>query len=379
VIGAIAAGCTAVIKPSENAPNVAVALQKVIEDSLDPTSFKCVQGAVKETTSLLNEKWDKIFYTGSANVGTIIAKKAAETLTPVCLELGGRNPAIITKNADVRLAARRLLWGKILNAGQVCISHNYTIVDKEVLDQYIQETKTALAEFFPNGVRNTTDYGRIINSRQFSRLKKMLDDTHGKIIIGGETDEKDLYIAPTMILVDSPQDSLIAEESFGPFMPVLPVPNLDAAIRIANEVHSTPLGLYAFGTQKETDRCLSELRSGGATVNDTFYHGAIPTIPFGGVGDSGQGAYRGRASFDCFSHRRTIAKTPNWMEGLLNVRYPPYDGKLAKLRMASEMKPNFDREGRVSSGLAGYILGLGAGSKKGGFVRYLVVILGEFC
>lgn len=379
LIGAISAGNTAVIKPSESAPSVAAVLQKVVETSLDPACFKCVQGAIPETTKLLNEKWDKIFYTGSATVGTIIAKKAAETLTPVTLELGGRNPAIITRNADIRLAARRLLWGKIVNAGQVCISQNYVLVDKEVLDHFIQETKTAFQEFYPKGPRNTEDFGRIINQRQWSRLKKMLDESKGKIIFGGETDENDLYIAPTMVLVDSSKDSLIVDESFGPLMPVLPVENLDEAIRIANEVHATPLGLYPFGNQKETDRCLNEIRSGGASVNDAFFHGSIPTLAFGGVGDSGQGAYRGKASFDCFSHRRSIIKTPGWMEGLLSVRYPPYEGKLAKFRTMSEAKPNFDREGKVSYGLAGYILSLGAGSKMGGLMRYLVVLLGELC
>ena len=352
-------------------------LQKVVETSLDPTCFKCVQGAIPETTALLNEKWDKIFYTGSATVGTIIAKKAAETLTPVTLELGGRNPAIITRNADIRLAARRLLWGKVLNAGQVCISQNYTLVDKEVLDQFIQETKTAFAEFYPKGARNTDDFGRIVNQRQWSRLKKMLDGSKGKVILGGETDEKDLYIAPTMVLVDSPEDSLVADESFGPLMPVLPVENLDQAIRIANEVHATPLGIYTFGNKKETDRCLREIRSGGASVNDALFHGSIPSLAFGGVGDSGQGAYRGKASFDCFSHRRSITKTPGWMEGMLDIRYPPYDGKLAKFRMTTEAKPNFDHEGKVTYSLASYIMSLGASSKVGGLMRLLVVALGE--
>ena len=325
----------------------------------------------------MNEKWDKIFYTGSATVGTIIAKKAAETLTPVTLELGGRNPAIITRNADIRLAARRLLWGKVVNAGQACISQNYVLVDKEVLDHFIQETKTAFQEFYPNGPRHTEDFGRIVNQRQWARLKKMLEETKGKIILGGETDENDLYIAPTMVLVNSPKDSLVADESFGPLMPVLPVENLDEAIRIANEVHATPLGLYPFGNQKETDRCLKEIRSGGASINDALFHGSIPSLAFGGVGDSGQGAYRGKASFDCFSHRRSIVKTPGWMEGMLSVRYPPYDGKLAKFRTMAEAKPNFNREGKVTHGLAGYILSLGAGCKMGGLMRYLVVLLGE--
>lgn len=375
--GAIAAGNTAVLKPSENAPNVAVVIQKVIEENLDSSSYKVVQGAVPETTALLEQKWDKIFYTGGVTVGTIIAKKAAETLTPVTLELGGRNPAIITKNADIRLAARRLLWGKIVNAGQICISQNYTLVDKEVLDQFVAETKTAMKEFYPNGTRNTEDFGRIINDRQWQRLKKMMDESKGKILMGGEMDESDKYIEPTMILVDSQTDSLLADESFGPLMPILPVNNLDEAIRIANEVHDTPLGLYPFGNKKETDRCLREIRSGGASVNDAWMHGGLVTMPFGGVGDSGQGNYRGQASFDCFTHRRSIISTPSWLEGMLNARYPPYDGKLEKMRSMGQAKPNFDRDGKVNFSLVSYVLSLGAGSKTGGLIRYALVLLGK--
>jgi len=365
-----------VVKPSESAPNLAVLIQKIIESYLDPTCYTTVQGAIPETTALLEQKWDKIFYTGGATVGTIIAKKAAETLTPITLELGGRNPAIVTRNADTSLAARRLLWGKIVNAGQICISQNYTMVDKEVLDRFVAEMKMAMKEFYPNGARNTDDFGRIINNRQWQRLKKMVEASKGKILMGGEMDDSDNYIEPTMIQVDSLQDSLIVDESFGPLMPILPVDDLDSAIRIATEVHATPLGLYPFGNKTETDRMLAEIRSGGASVNDGFMHGSLPTLAFGGVGDSGQGAYRGQASFECFSHRRSITTTPGWLEGMMSVRYPPYEGKLAKMRQMGLLKPNFDREGKVNFSLVSYILTLGAGSKSGGLMRYLLVLIG---
>ena len=374
--GAIAAGNTVVVKPSENAPNVAVVMQKVIEGYLDQSCYRVVQGAIQQSTALLEEKWDKIFYTGGASVGTIIAKKAAETLTPVTLELGGRNPAIVTRNADIRLAARRLLWGKIHNAGQVCISQNYTLIDKEVFDHFVLEMKKAMKEFYPNGTRHTDEFGRIVNNRQWQRIKKMLDESHGQILMGGDTDESDRYIEPTVVRVSSSTDSLLVDESFGPLIPLMPVSNLDEAIRIANEVHATPLAIYPFGNKTETDRCLAEIRSGGASVNDGFMHGAVPTLSFGGVGDSGHGAYRGKASFDCFSHARTIISTPGWAEFLLAVRYPPYEGKLKMLQRMS-LKPDFDREGNVKFSLWRYILGLGAASKTGGLVRYLVVILGE--
>ena len=373
----MAAGNSAILKPSESAPATAAVLQYIIETYLDRSCYGVVQGAIPETTLLLDQKWDKIFYTGGANVGKIIAKKAAETLTPVTLELGGRNPAIVTKNADVRLAARRLLWGKILNAGQVCLSENYILVDKEVLPGLVTELKTAMKEFYPAGARASPDYGRIVNERQWKRLKNMVDESKGKILMGGTMDEGEKFMEPTVIQVDDPNDSLIKDESFGPLIPLLPVDDLDQAIRIANEVQATPLGLYPFGTKKETNRVLSEVRSGGASVNDTIFHASLPTLAFGGVGESGQGAYRGRASFECFSHRRSITTTPGWMEGLLGVRYPPYKGKLDKFLKMNHLKPNFDREGKVKTGLLRFIMTLGAGSVKGGMSRYLVVLLGK--
>jgi beta-apo-4'-carotenal oxygenase len=218
-----------------------------------------VNGGVTETTALLNEKWDKIFYTGSTQVGTIIAKKAAETLTPVTLELGGLNPAFITKHADPRLAARRLLWGKLLNAGQVCMSENYVMVEKEILPAFVEQLKLALKEFFPNGQKVSEDFARIVNKRHFQRIKKMLDETRGKILFGGEMDESQNFIELTVVQVEDAQDSTVVDEIFGPIMPLLVVDSIETAIRTANEVHSTPLSLYAFGTKAETNK--SKLRS----------------------------------------------------------------------------------------------------------------------
>ncbi|TKA71161.1 hypothetical protein B0A49_05190 [Cryomyces minteri] len=375
LIGAIAAGCTAILKPSENAPAAAAVMEMIIRKSLDQSAYRVVQGAIPESTALLDQKWDKIFYTGNMNVGKIIAKKAAETLTPVTLELGGRNPAIITKNADARLAARRLLWAKLLNAGQVCVSQNYILVDKEILPAFIAEMKKAMDEFYPQGAKASPDYGRIVNERQFLRLKKMLDESQGKILLGGAMDEKEKFLEPTVIQVDNVTDSLMVDESFGPLIPIYPVNNLDEAIRLANEVHATPLGIYPFGNKQETTRILAETRSGGASVNDGFFHASIPTLAFGGVGESGQGSYRGKASFDCFTHRRSVTTTPGWMESLLNVRYPPYAGKLRQFQRMSNLSPNFDRDGKVERNLATYILTLGGGSFTGAVKRYLFVAI----
>lgn len=257
-IGAIAAGNTVIIKPSENAPRSAAVMQKICEIALDPSCYAFVQGGIPETQALLAERWDKIFFTGGANVGRIIAKAAAPNLTPVVLELGGINPAIVTKNADPRLVARRMLWGKLMNAGQVCTSQNYLLVDKTLVNRVVEEFKKAYKEFYPKGAKDSPDYSRIINDGAFQRLKSMLDNTKGKIMMGGTMDEKERFIEPTVVLVDSVDDSLCVQESFGPFIPILPVENLDEAINLANGVQSTPLGLYPFGNKADVAKSESK-------------------------------------------------------------------------------------------------------------------------
>lgn len=347
LIGAIAAGCAAVLKPSESSPATAAVLEQAINNALDTTSYRVVNGSIPESTALMDLKWDKIFYTGGEVVGKIISKKAAETLTPVTLELGGKNPAIVTANADPRIAARRLLWAKLLNAGQVCVSQNYILVDRGVLPALVEEFKIALKTFFPGGIATSPDYARIVNERQFLKLKKMLDSSTGKILAGGSMDQATRFIEPTLVQVDNPEDSMLIDESFGPLIPILPVTDLEEAIRIANQIDPTPLGLYPFGSKSEIKRILEATRSGGVSVNDGFYHASISSLEFGGVGSSGQGAYRGKASFDTFTHRRAITTTPGWAEMLLDLRYPPYAGKISKLQALTDKKPNFGRDGMV--------------------------------
>lgn len=254
VIGAIAAGNTVIIKPSENASCSAAIIQKICEAALDPSCYHVIQGGVTETQALLTERWDKIFFTGGEAVGRIIAKAAAPHLTPVVLELGGINPAIVSKNADPRLVARRMLWGKLVNSGQVCTSQNYLLVDKALVPKVVEEFKKAYKEFYPKGAQNSPDYSSIINKAHFQRLKSMLDNSKGKILIGGTMDEEKLFIEPTVVQVDSVEDSLCTHESFGPFIPILPVEDLDQAINIANGVQSTPLGLYPFGTEADVSK-----------------------------------------------------------------------------------------------------------------------------
>ncbi|KAL1865688.1 Hexadecenal dehydrogenase [Diaporthe australafricana] len=382
LVGAIAAGCTAVVKPSEGAPNVAMVIKEIVENYLDPESYRVVNGAVPETSALLEQKWDKIFYTGSANVARIICKKAAENLTPVTLELGGRNPAFVTRNADLKLAAKRLLWSKTLCAGQVCLSQNYVLVEREAMDDFIKQLNAANKNAFPMGAKESPDLCRVVNERHFLRMKKMVDESKGKIVMGGEMDQSELFIAPTAVLVDSIDDSMIKEESFGPVFSIIPFDTLGDAIDIANKVDPTPLALFGFGTREEFNKLINAVTSGGATWNDSFMHASIQTVPFGGVGESGTGSYRGKASFDAFTHQRSIAETPAWAEATLRVRYQPYDwSQLKMLKMLTEQRPNFDRSGRVVRGLAYWVkvvLGLGTAEKKGALMRWLVVALGWY-
>ncbi|KAK9782582.1 putative Aldehyde dehydrogenase [Seiridium cardinale] len=378
LIGAIAAGCTAVVKPSEGAPATAVVLKELVEKYLDPAAYQVVNGHVPETTALLNEKWDKIFYTGGENVAKIISKKAAETLTPVTLELGGKNPAFISKYANLPLAARRLMWGKTMNAGQVCMSANYVQIDRVVLDDFIRVLNATFDEMFPKGAKVSPDFARVINTQHFDRMKKMLDNTKGKIVMGGETDRDDLYIAPTAVLVDSPNDPMVQEESFGPIWAILPYDNVEDAIKITYDVDPTPLSLMTFGRKDENNKILNSITSGGASINDAYMHGAVVNLPFGGVGTSGTGSYRGKASFDAFTHLRTVTETPTWADKLLRVRYMPYlEPELKRFLWMNSSKPNFDRNGKKIHG-AGYwlglVLGLGSPSAKGALFRWLLVL-----
>ncbi|TGJ79078.1 hypothetical protein E0Z10_g9686 [Xylaria hypoxylon] len=378
LIGAISAGCTAIIKPSESAPATAMAIKELVDNYLDPGSFHVVNGTIPETTALLNEKWDKILYTGNPTVARIVAKKAAETLTPVALELGGRNPAFVSKATNLALAARRLMWGKCTNAGQVCMSHNYVCVEREVVDDFIKYLNVSYNEFFPQGPKASPDYGSIVNERQFDRIKKMLDTTSGKIVMGGETDKSKLFIAPTAVLVDSIDDPMMTDESFGPIWSIYPVNDVKEAIKVMNKVDPTPLSLMTFGSKSENEQVLSHVTSGGATINDAYMHGAVSTLPFGGVGESGTGAYHGRASFDCFTHRRTVVATPSWMDKLLRVRYAPYSqAQLKQYLWINSSKPDFDRNGKQIAGLgywAWIVFGLGGPTAKGALIRWFTVL-----
>ncbi|KAF5127660.1 Beta-apo-4'-carotenal oxygenase [Metarhizium anisopliae] len=376
VIGAIAAGNCVMLKPSELSPHSAMILKKIFDEYLDPDCYVCVNGALEETKHVMEHKFDKIVFTGGKKTGAIIATKAAQSLTPVLLELGGQNPAFITKNGDVKLAARRLLWQKCLNAGQVCLSHNYVLIERPVLNEFIAEVNKQYRTFMPKGAKDS-DLSRIVNKGHFDRLMRMLNNSKGKIVMGGGSDEEKLWIEPTAVLVDDVEDTMMAEESFGPIWSIMPFDNLDEAIDIANKVDPTPLALFTFGSNEENNKVLNNVTSGGATVNDAFFHAMINATPLGGIGSSGQGSYHGYYSFKAFSHQRVITQVPKWAEKVLRVRYMPYSwDELSRYRMMNGQKPNFDREGNVTQGLKywlGFLFGLGGKSTSSAALRWGII------
>ncbi|RPA98582.1 aldehyde dehydrogenase [Choiromyces venosus 120613-1] len=381
LIGVIAAGNTAVIKPSEQAPNAAAIITRILESSLDPEAYAVINGGIPESTELLNQKFDKICYTGNAAVGRIIATAAAKHLTPAILELGGLNPCIITKSADAKLAAKRIAWGKVHNSGQVCLCPNYVIIHPSLETEFVGAFIQTLKKFFPEGASKSPDLARIVNKRHYHRITELLNKTKGTILYGGERDESKLFIEPTLVKITSTEDSLLSEEIFGPLLPMLVVEDLDKMISVARQVGDCPLALYIFsGEKEEEEKILKNIRSGGATINDVFFHAAIPSIAFGGVGESGTGSYRGKASFDAFVHRRPVVNQPLWMEGQLRMRYPPFTPKkLDLMRKASgSAKPNFGRDGKLlRRSLISWILLLGAYSRKGAVFRYLLLMTGK--
>ena len=319
-ISALAAGNTVIVKPSELAMNTSKLMAKLINENFDSNYFHVIEGGVKETTELLEQKFDKIFYTGSSPVGKIIMKAASEHLTPVTLELGGKSPAIITKEASLKMTAKRLVWGKFLNGGQTCVAPDYLMVDKDIKEKLINEIKKQILEIHGDNPQNSEAFVRIINPRHFKRLSLLLDKD--KIILGGQTDEQDLYIAPTLMDGISWDDAVMKEEIFGPILPILEYTNLDDAIQQIKQ-QPKPLALYLFTNKKSIrNKVFNEISFGGGALNDTIMHLANPNLPFGGVGNSGTGSYHGKYGFREFSHYKSIVQKTNWFEPFM--KYPPY-------------------------------------------------------
>ena len=327
LIGAIAAGNCAIIKPSELAAATSKLLQEKLPQYLDPASVRVVAGGVEETTALLAQKFDSIFYTGNGTIGRIILEAAAKNLTPVTLELGGKSPCIVDKDADIPVAARRIVWGKFLNAGQTCVAPDYVLAHEDIKTELLEHMEQSLIEFFGVNPETSKDYGRIINEHHFQRLMHLIPG-NGKIIVGGQADKNTNYIAPT-ILSHAPMDSpLMKEEIFGPILPIIPIKTITEAISYIN-TQPKPLALYAFTNQKHTKKQIIEQTSSGSVcINHVMLQLTVPDLPFGGVGSSGMGAYHGHASFKTFSHYKSVLSKPTWFDP--SIAYPPYH-KLLKL------------------------------------------------
>lgn len=329
LVGAIAAGNCAVIKPSEMAARSSALLKQLVERYLDPRAFAVVEGDADVSTALLAQKLDLIFYTGGERVGRVVMAAAAKHLTPVVLELGGQNPCIVDETADLAVAARRIVWGRFLNAGQICVAPDHVYVAASVEARLLDELKRAVTTMFGPDPKQSPDYGRIINARHAARLEALL--AGGRAVTGGVADVDACYVAPTILTEVSPDAPVLAEEVFGPILPVLPFETLEAPLAAIN-ARSPALALYAFTRNKATaDRIIASTRSGSVTINDTVIFMANPNLPFGGVGASGMGAYHGRSSFETFSHRRAVLRRGFSLDA--SVRYPPFTkAKLALLR-----------------------------------------------
>ena len=330
LVGAIAAGNCAVLKPSEVSATVSGALARILPEYLDRDAFRVVEGAVTETTALLEQRWDHVFYTGNGTIGRVVMGAAAKHLTPVTLELGGKSPTYVDASANLAVAAKRIAWGKFLNSGQTCIAPDYVLVDRSVADAFIEALGAAVEEFYGDDPQTSPDFGRIINERHFARIAALVDGVGaGTPAFGGTRDEDDRYIAPTALVGTDPSARVMQEEIFGPILPILPVEGVDEAIRFVND-RDKPLALYVFAESKRiVERVLTETSSGGVCVNATLYHLVPPTLPFGGVGESGQGAYHGRSTFETFSHRKSVLRKPTRLDP--PIVYPPYTEQKQKL------------------------------------------------
>jgi len=326
LVAAIAAGNCAVLKPSEVAGATSAMLARWLPEYLDPTCIRVVEGGVPETTALLDQRFDHIFYTGNGTVGRIVMAAAVKHLTPVTLELGGKSPCYVDATADLAVTARRIAWAKFTNAGQTCVAPDYILVDRSVHDALVQQLGTTLTQFFGENPQQSGDYGRIINERHFHRLEGLI--ASGTVAHGGRRDVATRYIEPTVLTQVSADSPVMQEEIFGPLLPVLPVEGVAEAIRFIN-AREKPLALYVFSGDKETqERVLTQTSSGGAVINHAVMHLACPALPFGGVGESGMGAYHGKHGFDLFTHHKSVLKKPTFVDP--SLMYPPYDEKKVK-------------------------------------------------
>lgn len=327
LIMSIAAGNTVVIKPSELTPNTSQLISDIIKKIFPKELAKVVQGGIPIATELLEQHWDYIFFTGSVPVGKIVAQAAAKHLTPVTLELGGKSPCIIDESVNLKLTAKRIVWGKFLNGGQTCIAPDYLIVKSSIKDSLIQQIKTAISNAYGN-VKSSEDYPRIINKKNFERLSKLLQNE--SVLFGGDLDENELFISPTLVDEPNLDSAIMQDEIFGPILPILTY-NTPQDIEQIIRHFERPLAFYVFSNNRRfIKEQISKFNFGGGVVNDTLIHYGNGNLPFGGIGASGIGAFHGKHGFDTFSHQKSIIKRGNWIDP--PFRYAPYKGKLKLIK-----------------------------------------------
>ncbi|MDX5475868.1 MAG: aldehyde dehydrogenase [Bacillaceae bacterium] len=330
LIGAMATGNCVILKPSESTPNVSALINKMISKTFDERYIRVIEGERETTSTLINAPFDKIFFTGSVPVGKIVMEAAAKNLVPVTLELGGKSPVIVDSSANLDLAAKRIAWGKLMNSGQTCIAPDYVLAHKEVKEELISKMKTVIKEFYGENASESPDYGRIVNERQFDRLASIVERDREKVVFGGRFDREDLYIEPTILDSVTWDDASMEDEIFGPILPILDYIELDDAISMINE-HPKPLALYMFTENEASEKeVLQRVSFGGGCINDTISHVSNPNLPFGGVGNSGVGAYHGEHSFNVFSHEKSILKKSTKIGS--NLAFPPYGDKVKWVR-----------------------------------------------
>lgn len=330
LIGAIVGGNTAIVKPSEASVHTSAIIKKIIEETFQPKFVRVVEGEKEEVTALIHAPFDYIFFTGSVAVGKIIAKAAAERLTPIALELGGKSPAIVDQTANLEVAAKRIAWGKFNNAGQTCVAPDYVLVHKSVYKKFVEILKKTISTFYGKDIQKSVDFGRIINERQFDRLQSILKVEAENVTFGGKTDKEDLFIEPTIIENVNWLSPVMEDELFGPILPVMAYNELPMIIHRVRQLPK-PLAAYLFSENESAMQYfLDELSFGGGCINDVMTHVGNAHLPFGGVGPSGVKAYHGKASFENFTHPKSILKRSSKLAN--NLLFPPYKQKVKLVR-----------------------------------------------
>ena len=326
LIGAIAGGNTVILKPSEFTPNVERIIEKIIKEAFEEEYITVITGDYKVNSELLDLEFDYIFFTGSVNVGKIVMEKASKNLIPVTLELGGKSPVIVDNTANLKISAKRIIWGKLINAGQTCVAPDYVLAHEDIYDDLIKTLVDTVKEFYGNNIHNNQEFGKIVNERHMTRLRDIINADKEHIVFGGNIDMDNRFIAPTILKDISLDNKCMQEELFGPVLPVIKYKTIEDIAKYIG-VHKNPLALYVFSENKDfSEDIITRFSFGGGCLNDCISHVASKYLPFGGIGSSGMGSYHGKYSFDTFTHNKSIVKKSTKLD--IKLVFPPYKNKI---------------------------------------------------